>query len=114
MSLTSPRRLYLAHDVTMTTFAVTVAPFEPGPDDATAYIWNDATGKKKEYVLPPYYITDMAEAGASMRRYVRTARPEFVQALLVNANPIVKKTFQEAERFHTASNVGPPRNFRSL
>lgn len=102
-SLEGPRRIYLAHDVTATTFAVTVDRFQPGVDDTTAYMWTDASGRKKEYVLPPYYITDMAEAGENMRQYVRIARPEFTRALLLNANPIVRKTFQEAERYYAAS-----------
>jgi len=106
MTLEPPRRINIFHDVTRTPFVVTVARFQPRPGDATAYVWKDATGKKKAYILPPYYITNMAEAGANMRRYARTARPEFTKALLVNANPIVRKTFQEAERYYTASKVG--------
>jgi len=82
---------------------VTVSRFEPGPDDTTAYVWTDTAGVKREYALPPYYISDMAEAGVNMRRYAQTARPEFTKALLVNSNPIVQKTFREAERYYTAS-----------
>jgi len=106
-ALQRPRRVYLTQDINVTTFAVTVLLFQPGPDDTTAYVWTDAAGIKRKYVLPPYYISDMAEAGANMRRYAQTARPEFTKALLVNSNPIVRKTFQEAERYYTASKVGP-------
>ncbi|KAF8852530.1 hypothetical protein BDZ45DRAFT_109361 [Acephala macrosclerotiorum] len=99
----APRRVYLTQEINLTTFAVTASRFQPGPDDTTAYVWTDAAGIKRDYKMPPYYITDMAEAGENMRQYARTARPEFTKAVLVNANPIVRKTFEEAERYYTAS-----------
>ena len=102
-----PRRVYITHDVNVTSFAVTISRFLPDPVDTTAYMWTDPAGVKRAYVLPPYYISDMAEAAENMRRYARTARPEFTKALLSNGNPIVRKTFEEAERYYTASKVGP-------
>ncbi|MCJ1327893.1 hypothetical protein MMC10_004568 [Thelotrema lepadinum] len=45
----------------------------------------------------------MVEAAKNMRRYAKKARPEFVRALLVDSNPIVRSTFQEAERYYSAS-----------
>jgi hypothetical protein len=104
--LQSTRRVYLTQEVNTTCFTVTVSRFQPGPDDTTSYIWTDKAGIEREYALPPYYISDMAEAGENMRQYARTARPEFTKALLVNCNPIVRKTFDDAERYYTDSKVG--------
>lgn len=106
--LEPPRQLAIAHDVTVTTFTVTVSRFQPGEGDATGYIWSDAAGNKNEYKLPPYYISDMAEAAQNMRRYVRTARAEFTGALLTSSNPIVRKTFEEAERYYAISKACDP------
>ncbi|EPE33006.1 hypothetical protein GLAREA_06018 [Glarea lozoyensis ATCC 20868] len=102
-SLGPPRQIYLAQEVNTTTFPVTVTRFHPGPQDTTAYKWTDTAGVKQEYEMPPYYIVDMAETGASMRQYARAVMPELTQKLLVNANPIVRKTFKEAERYYNTS-----------
>jgi hypothetical protein len=103
-----PRRVYLTQDVNTSCFWVTVSRFKPGPGEATSYFWTDAAGVKHEFPMPPYYISDMAEARRNMRHYARTARPEFTRALLVNSNPIVRKTFEEAERYYTESKVSSP------
>ena len=105
-TLESPRRVFLTQEVTVSNFPVTVARFQPGPDDTTSYKWTDAAGVEIEYAMPPYYITDMVEAGQNMRQYAKSARTEFSKALLTKANPIVQKTFREAERYFTASKVG--------
>ena len=99
------RQIYLTQEINLTTFAVIVSRFQPGSDDTTAYVWTDAAEIKKEYEIPPYYICDMAEAGENMRRYARIARPEIIRVILANANPMVRKTFEETERFYAISKV---------
>ena len=86
---------------------VTICRFQPGPDDTTAYNWTDAEGNRRKYELPPYYISDVFEATENLRQYLRQAREEFPGALLVKSNPIVRKTFKEAERHCRVSKVSP-------
>ncbi|RYP44897.1 hypothetical protein DL768_008692 [Monosporascus sp. mg162] len=98
-----PRKVQLTHDVCKTAFEVTISRYQPGPDDTTGYSWTDITGCKRKYELPPYYISDLAEAGRNLRQYIWKTRAEFTRALLVNSNPIILKTFKEAERYHGGS-----------
>ncbi|KAJ5611890.1 hypothetical protein N7528_008995 [Penicillium herquei] len=98
-----PRHVYLTQDITTISFAVTISRFQPGTDDVTAYHWTDSEGNEKAYDLPPYYISDMVEAGANMRRYAKVARQELTSFFLADSNPIIQKTFQEAERYYEAS-----------
>lgn len=100
-----PHKVQLTHDVCTTTFEVTLSRYEAGPGDTTSYFWTDAAGCKQTYELPPYYISDLEEAGRNLRKYISKARGEFTQRLLVNSNPIVLKTFKEAERFIRESKV---------
>lgn len=109
-----PRRVQLTHDVCTTTFEVTISRYQPGPDDTTGYSWTDATGCKQKYELPPYYISDLAEAGRNLRQYILKARAEFTKDLLVNSNPIILKTFKEAERYYAVSKVSPSWNLIPL
>ncbi|KAI9643105.1 hypothetical protein NHQ30_008840 [Ciborinia camelliae] len=92
-------------DVVRDSMAVTGFLFQPELDDTTASVWTDSSGIRRNYQMPPYCITDMAEPRDNMRQYARTARPELIEELLVNANPIVRKTFKEVERYCIASNV---------
>ncbi|KAL8952550.1 MAG: hypothetical protein Q9222_001540 [Ikaeria aurantiellina] len=94
-----PRHVTLTHDITTTSFAVTVSRFQPGPDDTTSYNWTDATGSKRKYHLPPYYISDVEEATKNLRQYLPRASEEFSKALLIGSNSIIQKTFKEAERY---------------
>ena len=109
MELEPPRKVQLTHDITTTSFVVTISRFQPGPDDGTAYNWIDTDGIRRKYELPPYYISDVAEATENLCQYLPQAREEFSRALLVNSNPIVRKTFKEAERYCKASKVSPSR-----
>ena len=102
------RKVQLTHDITTTSFMVTISRFVPGPSDVTAWKWTDANGNRREYELPPYYISDVVEATENLRQYLPKAREDFPRALLVNSNSIVWKTFKEAERFYKASGVSPP------
>jgi hypothetical protein len=104
-ALMPSRKVQLTHDVCTTTFEVTISCYQPGPDDTTAYFWTDSTGRKRKYELPPYYISDLAEAGQNLRRYIQKARTEFTKALLANSNPIVLGVFKEAERYFSESKV---------
>ncbi|KAJ8130638.1 hypothetical protein O1611_g2985 [Lasiodiplodia mahajangana] len=101
-----PRKVQLTHDVCTTTFEVTISRYQPGPEDTTGYSWTDSNGTRWTYELPPYYISDFAEAGANLRRYIRKAVAEFSKALLINSNPIVQKVFGEAERYYEESKSG--------
>lgn len=106
ISIEPPRRIFLTQDLNKTSFAVSISRFQPGLGDATAFTWTDAVdGSHRVFDMPPYYISDMAEARENICRYYRQAREEYPNALLVNSNPIVKRTFQEAERYCKASNV---------
>lgn len=106
MAFEAPRRVFLTQDINMTSFAVSVSRFQPGPDDATAFIWTDAVdGSEKVYELPPYYISDMDEARHNIQRHIREARQEYTVALLANRNPMMRKTFEEAERYLEESKV---------
>jgi hypothetical protein len=95
-----PRRVFLTQDINRTSFVVSVSRFQPGPDDATAFI----AGSEK-YELPPYYISDMDEARQNIQRYIHEARREYTAALLKNRTPIMRKTFEEAERYLKESKV---------
>lgn len=97
----APRRVFLTQDINMTSFAVSISRFQPGPDDATAFIG----GSEKIYELPPYYISDMEEARQNIQQYIRQARREYTVALLANRTPIMQKTFEEAERYLEESKV---------
>ncbi|KAK7414948.1 hypothetical protein QQX98_006273 [Neonectria punicea] len=99
-----PRKVQLTHDVCTTTFEVTIARYQPGPGDTTGYSWTDEAGCKRTYELPPYYISDLGEAARNLRHYIWEAKAEFTRALLVGSNPVVLKTFKEAERYHVDSN----------
>ena len=106
MAVESPLRIHITHDVNRTSsFEVTISRFQPGPDDAVVCVSTDAAGNKMIYGLPPYYISDMAGAAQSMRKYARDTRPEVTRAILANSNPIVRKTFAEAERYYTVTKV---------
>ncbi|KAK4151390.1 hypothetical protein C8A00DRAFT_17199 [Chaetomidium leptoderma] len=99
----SPRQVHLTQCFNRTSFCVTVSRFEPGPHYPTTYTWIEADGVKRKYAMPPYYISDMAEASRNMRHFARTANSETTRVFLADSNPIVKKTFKEAERYCTAS-----------
>lgn len=101
MVFEAPRRVFLTQDINMTSFAISVSRFQPGPDDATAFV----DGSEKVYDLPPYYISDMDEARHNIQRHIREARQEYTVALLTNRNPIIRKTFEEAERYLEESKV---------
>lgn len=94
------RQIFLTQAVTRTRFAVTVALFHPDPSDPTGYPYTDSSGDKQEYTLPPYYITDMTEAGRSMRRWFSEASADYPTALLHNVNPLVREVFDEAQRYY--------------
>ncbi len=55
--------------------------------------------------MPPYYISDMAEAQGNLRRYIADARQEYTKGLLKNSNPLLRKVFAEAERYADVSKV---------
>ncbi|KAH8655777.1 hypothetical protein BX600DRAFT_470302 [Xylariales sp. PMI_506] len=98
-----PRRVQITHDVCTSSFPVTISRFRPSSDDTTAYRWTDSAGYEHKYELPPYYISDLDEAGQNLRKYIKNSRAEFTATLLVNANPIIKKTFKEAERYYATT-----------
>ena len=100
-----PRQVYLTQDLNRDRFAVTIALFRPGPEDETAYRWTDASGKAKVFDMPPYYICDMDEAKANIRDFFTRARREWPLELLKKSNPVVQKTFLEAERYYDSSKV---------
>ncbi|KAK3075907.1 hypothetical protein LTR53_000336 [Teratosphaeriaceae sp. CCFEE 6253] len=102
--LEAPRRLTLTQDINTVCLSVTVSRFQPVMGDVTGFPCTDAwTGVVTTYELPPYYISDMAEAAANLRKYIREARREYCNRVLAKANPIVRKTFREAERYRSAS-----------
>ncbi|KAK3071574.1 hypothetical protein LTR53_008382 [Teratosphaeriaceae sp. CCFEE 6253] len=102
--LEAPRRLRLTQDINTVSLSVTVPRFQPTLGDVTGFPCTDArTGVVTSYELPPYYISDMAEAAANLRKHIREARREYCNRVLAKANPIVRKTFREAERYRSAS-----------
>lgn len=104
--LEAPRQIFLTQDTNTSLFSVTVSRFVPGPDDTTAFTWTDAKdGELKAFEMPPYYISDMAEARVNLRRYIYKARREYLNALLTHSNPLIRRTFLEAERFCKISKV---------
>ena len=46
--------------------------------------------------MPPYFISDMEAARQSIRQFHYHARSAYVEALLADANPIERQTFQAA------------------
>ncbi|KAK0871223.1 hypothetical protein LTR87_012969 [Friedmanniomyces endolithicus] len=103
-SIEPPRLIALTQDVSTTLLAVTVTRFLPGPADTTAFTWTDpADGILKAFEMPPYYISDMAEAQGNLRRYIADARQEYTKGLLKNSNPLLRKVFAEAERYADVS-----------
>ncbi|KAK4660338.1 hypothetical protein QC762_118060 [Podospora pseudocomata] len=77
-----------------------VSRFKPGPGDRTAYFWTDKkTGLLRSMEMPPYFISDMDAAKASVVEFLRNARSVYIDTLLGDASPITRKTFESALRF---------------
>jgi hypothetical protein len=100
-----PRQIHLTLDLNRSKFPVTISRFVPDENDTTDYRWTDEAGNHRRYDMPPYAINDMVEARRSIFQFLQIARAEFMAALLGNSNPIVKRTFQEAERYRRATQV---------
>lgn len=83
-----------------------VSRFKPGPGDRTAYFWTDEkTGLLRSMEMPPYFISDMDAAKASVVEFLRNARSVYIDTLLGDASPITRKTFESALRFSAFGQV---------
>jgi hypothetical protein len=100
-----PRQVYLTLDLNKSKFPVTVSRFVPDENDTTDYRWTDESGTYQRYDMPPYAIANMAEARKAIFDFLPRARAEFMQTLLGSSNPIVRRTFSEAERYRRATQV---------
>jgi hypothetical protein len=98
-----PQRIFLTQDISAHSFAVRVSRFKPGPEDATGFTWKEADGVKRVMDLPALCISDMDETTASLRLFINAHRFEYVERLTYEANPILRKTFEEAERYLKAT-----------
>ncbi|KAK4174899.1 hypothetical protein QBC36DRAFT_332626 [Triangularia setosa] len=77
-----------------------VSRFEPGPGDRTTYFWTDEkTGLLRSMEMPPYFISDMDAAKASIVEFLRNSRSVYIDTLLGDASPITRHTFESALRF---------------
>jgi hypothetical protein len=77
-------------------FHVTVCTFVPESDDVTGWKWKDSGGVERKMEMPPYAIYDMAEATRNMYWAIVAGKEECINGLLDTANPICRRTFEEA------------------
>jgi hypothetical protein len=95
----STQKLWLTQgfgEGTENALCLTISRFDPGPKDRTAYFWTDSSGQHRSMEMPPYFISDMAAARQSICEFLRNARSVYIETLLTDSNPIVRKTFQAA------------------
>ncbi|KAI2602324.1 hypothetical protein GGR54DRAFT_634076 [Hypoxylon sp. NC1633] len=78
---------------------VTVKRFVPWPADTTGWRWQDGASQERVMEMPPFYIINEEEAARNMRRAVASKKEEYINCLLVAANPIIRKTFEAAFRY---------------
>ncbi|XXG96396.1 hypothetical protein Hte_002678 [Hypoxylon texense] len=78
---------------------VTIRRFNPQPGDITSWKWRDSTLQEKTMEMPPFYICDTEDAGRNMRDAVECKKAEYINYLLGDANPILRKTFEAAFRY---------------
>lgn len=94
-------------------FQVTVCTFVPESDDVTAWKWEDSGGVERKMEMPPYAICDMAEAARNMQLAIIAGKEEYINGLLDAANPICRRTFEEAFKHLESPGVSRPHWFGS-
>jgi hypothetical protein len=104
-----PTKIQLRQKNMGSTLEITVSKFLPSPGDATFYPWKDASGEDHILEMPPYYISDMAEAKRNIIQYARKTSGCYMKSLLSEANPIIRDTFSQACSFIISHKV----SFRS-
>lgn len=87
---------------------VKIRRFNPQPGDTTSWRWRDSTSRERVMEMPPFYICDVEGAGRNMRDAVAGQKAEYINYLLGDANPILRKTFEAAFRYLEVSTVCPP------
>jgi hypothetical protein len=85
--------------------SVTVARFEPQPGDKTGYEWDDAAGQHHKMEMPPYLICDIEATRRNVREFSQRVRSAYIEAFLMDSNPIVYRTFQAALAYTAFSPV---------
>ncbi|KAI4859665.1 hypothetical protein F4820DRAFT_453678 [Hypoxylon rubiginosum] len=78
---------------------VKIRRFNPQPGDTTSWRWRDSTSRERVMEMPPFYICDVEGAGRNMRDAVAGQKAEYINYLLGDANPILRKTFEAAFRY---------------
>jgi hypothetical protein len=103
---TPPRRILVTQEVGVI-LEITVSRFYPEKGDKTGLKWTDRHGNLKLFDLPPYYISDVAEAARALRQYTRHFSAHCFDSLLQSTNPIIWKTFEAACHYVTVTEVNP-------
>lgn len=86
-------------------FDVAVKRFQPENGDVTYWKWKDENGIERQMDMPPYYISDMCQATNIMREAAFKNHETYIDALLRDANPIVRRTFAAALQCQSSSKV---------
>ena len=100
-----PRAVSLTQDKTIYHFPVTVSRFVPDDEDALNFSWTDSDGIEQTFEMPPYHISDMSVARENILQFFVEARDGYPRVLTADANPIVKRTFEEAQRYCQETDV---------
>ncbi|KAI1439981.1 hypothetical protein F5Y02DRAFT_32815 [Annulohypoxylon stygium] len=82
---------------------VTIRRFTPSSTDTISWKWRDKAFQERVMEMPPFYICNVEEAACNMRQAVAFRKEEYVNCLLGEANPIIRKTFEAAFRYLEAS-----------
>jgi len=77
-----------------------VARFDAvGPEDRTSYFWTDKQGRLRRHEMPPYFVSDLDYARTSILTFLRDARDVYIDKILGNRDPLIRRTFDVARSF---------------
>lgn len=81
-------------------------PYELGDENWASYFWEDGRGNPHKWEMPHFYIGDTEKATEAMKAYLAQSRPIYLDKLLAGADPMTRRTFDEALRLEETKRVG--------
>ncbi|KAI1456475.1 hypothetical protein F4805DRAFT_475821 [Annulohypoxylon moriforme] len=93
-----PLTVYITQDQGIV-IPVTIRRFTPCSTDTISWKWRDKASQERVMEMPPFYICNVEEAAWNMWQAVAFKKEEYVNCLLGDANPIIRKTFEAAFRY---------------
>jgi hypothetical protein len=86
----------LSQNWTLNTLRIRLDQYQPMDTDKQYYSWVDS-GVEKHYQTPAYGIENLAVASSAIEKFLWQNFDGYIEAHLLNATEITRKTFQTAQ-----------------